>query len=286
MGRKPHRTGGITDSGVRRIPIDTIRLSAVTFLTFLPWLSSISLSSIHVHAIALQDIAHRFGRRWALRGVSIEVPRGEVLALLGHNGSGKSTLLRVASTVIRPTRGGGTVFGIDLVRHPAAVRAMVALLSTDPGVYGDLSAIENLIFAARMLGVAHDPLLMRRALDRVGLGREEHELARNMSSGMQRRLSIARLLLRQPQVLLLDEPYNSLDTAGAGLVNDLIRETRARGGTVLLVAHDIARAEGLPDRTLTMEDGVLIEDSATAAPDPAVVPIDAARSSSKLGGAR
>jgi heme exporter protein A len=237
-----------------------------------------------VHAIALQDIAHRFGRRWALRGVSIEVPRGEVLALLGHNGSGKSTLLRIASTVIRPTRGSGTVYGVDLVGHAAAVRSMVALLSTEPGVYGDLSAIENLSFAARMLGVAHDPLMMRRALDRVGLGREEHELARNMSSGMQRRLSIARLLLRQPQVLLLDEPYNSLDTAGAGLVNELIRETKARGGTVLLVAHDIARADGLPDRTLTMEDGVLIGDSAEAPVDSGILSIDAARAASRTGG--
>lgn len=209
-----------------------------------------------------------------------------MLALLGHNGSGKSTLLRVASTVIRPTRGGGSVFGVDLVRHPAAVRAMVALLSTEPGVYGDLSAFENLMFAARMLGVAPDPLLMRRALDRVGLGREEHELARNMSSGMQRRLSIARLLLRQPQVLLLDEPYNSLDTAGAGLVNELIRETRSRGGTVLLVAHDIARAEGLPDRTLTMEDGVLIDDSQVAANDPSVLSLDAARAAGKTGASR
>jgi heme ABC exporter ATP-binding subunit CcmA len=224
-----------------------------------------SVSPIPVHAIALQDIAHRFGRRWALRGVSLTVPRGEVLALLGHNGSGKSTLLRVASTVIRPTRGQGTIYGVDIVRQAATVRAMIALLSTDPGVYGDLTAFENLHFAARMLGVLPDPLALRRALDRVGLGRDEHELARNMSSGMQRRLSIARLLLREPQLLFLDEPYNSLDTEGAALVNALIRETRARGGTVLLVAHDIARAEGLPDRTVTIEDGVLIGDTRASA---------------------
>lgn len=216
----------------------------------------------------------------------MEVPRGEVLALLGHNGSGKSTLLRVASTVIRPTRGGGTVYGVDLVRHAAAVRSMIALLSTDPGVYGDLTAYENLQFAARMLGQSPDPLALRRALDRVGLGREEHELARNMSSGMQRRLSIARLLLRQPQVLLLDEPYNSLDVQGAALVNELIRETRQRGGTVLLVAHDINRAEGLPDRTLTMEDGVLIGDSSETPPDPAIVPIDTIRQNARSGGAK
>lgn len=229
-------------------------------------------------AIALQDVAHRFGRRWALRGVSLTVPRGEVLALLGHNGSGKSTLLRVVATAIRPTRGAVHVHGIDAMRNSATVREGIALLSTEPGIYGDLSALENLTFAARMLGTDSEPLALRRALDRVGLGREEHTLARTMSSGMQRRLSIARLLLRQPRLLLLDEPYNSLDSEGAELVNGLIRETQDRGGTVLLVAHDISRAGGLPDRTLTMEDGVLVDDSGESDDDPAVVPIDSARS--------
>ncbi|MBL0172042.1 MAG: ATP-binding cassette domain-containing protein [Gemmatimonadaceae bacterium] len=125
-----------------------------------------------VPAIVLDDIAHRFGRRWALRGVSISVAQGEILAIIGHNGSGKSTLLRVASTSVRPTRGTGAVFGRDIVKDPQAVRSMVALLSTEPGVYGDLTATENLRFAARMLGTSADSHALQRALDRVGLGRE------------------------------------------------------------------------------------------------------------------
>ncbi len=210
-------------------------------------------------AIVLDSIAHRFGRRWAVRGVSVRVASGEILAIMGHNGSGKSTLLRVAATAIRPTRGVGSVYGSDLVKDAQAVRAMVALLSTEPGVYGDLTALENMRFAARMLGAAAAPLVLQRALDRVGLGREGNERARNMSTGMQRRLSIARLLLREPRVLLLDEPYNSLDPEGAALVNDLMREARQRGGSVLLVAHDLARSAGLADRTLEMRDGLLDE---------------------------
>jgi heme exporter protein A len=220
-----------------------------------------------ISAIALEDIAHRFGRRWALRGVSLSAAEGEILAIIGHNGSGKSTLLRIAATAMRPTRGFGTILGADLVRDAQQVRTYVALLSTEPGLYGDLTAIENLRFSARMLGTSHDALVLQRALDRVGLAREGHERARNMSSGMQRRLSIARLLLRAPRVLLLDEPYNSLDPEGASLVNQLMRETRDGGGTVLLVAHDISRAAGLPDRTLEMRDGLFDDGSADAGAD-------------------
>lgn len=138
---------------------------------------------------------------------------------------------------------------------------MIALLSTDPGVYGDLTALENLRFAAQMLGVSDQTTVLQSALDRVGLGREGHERARNMSSGMQKRLSIARLLLREPRVLLLDEPYNSLDPDGAQLVNDIVRETRERGGSVLLVAHDLSRSDAIADRTIAMRDGVVEGDA-------------------------
>jgi heme exporter protein A len=193
--------------------------------------------------------------------VTLSVAAGEVLAIAGHNGSGKSTLLRVAATAIRPTRGAGTVFGADVVGHAQVVRSMVALLSTDPGVYGDLTALENLRFAAQMLAVPHTTSVLQGALDRVGLGREGHERARNMSSGMQKRLSIARLLLREPRVLLLDEPYNSLDPEGALLVNEIIRETRLRGGSVLLVAHDLSRSDAIADRTIAMRDGVIMGDA-------------------------
>lgn len=218
-------------------------------------------------AVSLRDVAHRYGRRWAVRGVSLTVARGEVLAIIGHNGSGKSTLLRIVATALRATRGSGHVWGADLIRDAVAIRQMVSLLSTDPGVYGDLTALENLRFSAEMLGVDGDRRLLQGALDRVGLGAEGDERARNMSSGMQRRLSIARLLLREPRVLLLDEPFNSLDQDGAALVNTLIRETRERGGSVLLVAHDISRATAGPDRTVEMHDGMLEDAMSAVMPD-------------------
>jgi len=189
--------------------------------------------------------------------VSLAVAPGEVLGIVGHNGSGKSTLLRIAATAVRPTRGGGNVFGADLIQSAHEVRSMVALLSTESGVYGDLTALENLRFAARMLGTPATADALQESLERVGLGQEGGTLARTMSSGMQRRLSIARMLLRRARLLLLDEPFNSLDKNGAGLVNQLMRDTCERGGSVVLVAHDLARAEQQPNRTVEMRDGLL-----------------------------
>jgi heme exporter protein A len=216
--------------------------------------------------LVCDGIAHRFGQRWALRGVSLTVHAGEAVAITGHNGSGKSTLLRIFATAIRATRGQASVAGADVIRDADVVRTRAALLSTDTGVYGDLSAEENLRFALRMLGrhatrAAHtsDTHAVREAIDAVGLAGEYTTRARVMSTGMQRRLSIARLLLWQPPVLLLDEPYNSLDTDGAALVNRLARTTLARGGSVLLVAHDLSRSDGIASRTLEMRDGELSE---------------------------
>lgn len=231
-------------------------------------------------AVELTAVAHRFGRRWALRGVSLRVVAGEALAVMGHNGSGKSTLLRVVATLLRPTRGSGTVFGHDLVREAGAVRASVGLLGHAPGLYDDLTAAENLTFAARMLGLPDDRAAVLAALEATGLPREvaATERARALSSGMRRRVALARTRLQRPRLLLLDEPYNSFDAAGVALVNDLVRETRERGGAALLVTHELARAEGVYDRVVELESGLLRAPSpsdaggtdATAAADDAI----------------
>jgi heme exporter protein A len=218
-------------------------------------------------AIALDRVAHRYGARWALRGVSLEVGPGEVLAVVGPNGCGKSTLLRVIATALRPTRGDGFVGGFDLRTDADAVRGVVALLSHDPALYGDLTAIENLAFAQRMLGQRVDRSSIGAALDRVGLGAEGETRARFMSSGMQRRLSIARLLLRSPRIVLLDEPYNSLDREGVALISELAAEVRAGGGTVVLVAHDLERGGGVEDRVVVMAEGLLVGEQPASRPE-------------------
>lgn len=209
-------------------------------------------------ALTLRGVARRFGRRWALRGVSLDVGAGEVVGVLGHNGSGKSTLLRVLSTVLRPSVGEAWVFGRHLVREAMEVRALTGFLAHSPGLYDDLTGSENLRFAVAML--AGDESHIAPTLERVGLWRERDERVRGYSAGMQRRLALGRLLLGRPRLLLLDEPYNNFDVDGIALVNDVIAETRARGGSALVVLHDRRQGERLLDRTIELARGMIASD--------------------------
>ena len=184
--------------------------------------------------------------------------------LLGHNGSGKTTLLRLLSTAIRPTRGRGAVFGHDLASRPDDVRPLVAYLGHDAGLYGDLTARENLRFAERMRR-PHDASPTREdriaaALERVGLNRHAEERTRGFSAGMKRRLALARVILAEPRLLLLDEPYASFDAPGIALVNELVVATRDAGGCVVVATHDPERSSEVATRALRMTDGLLAEE--------------------------
>jgi heme exporter protein A len=218
-----------------------------------------------VPAVEVSALARRFGGRWALRGVSLRVEPGEVVALLGHNGSGKTTLLRLIATSLRPTRGEGRVFGHDLVQESAEVREMVGVLGHSPALYGDLTAAENLRFAQRMYALPNDPAQIRSALATVGLEREADSRVRGFSAGMQRRLALARLVLRPPRLALFDEPYASFDTDGIALVNRYLAELKASGGAALVATHDLPRARPVADRVIALEAGRIIEASAPEA---------------------
>jgi heme exporter protein A len=204
----------------------------------------------------LEGVAKRFGRRWALRGVSLEVPAGAAYALMGHNGSGKTTLLRIVATTLRPTRGKGRVLGHDLSSGADAIREEVGALYHAAGVYGDLTARENLEFSRRMWG-GRSSVGVDEALERVGLTHAAEERAAGFSSGMTRRLALARLVMRPPKILLLDEPYASFDTDGIELVNQMVVVTVRRGGLVLIATHDPERSNGVVDGVITLQDGRL-----------------------------
>lgn len=208
-------------------------------------------------AIEANGLARRFGSRWVLRGASFRLEAGEAAGLVGANGSGKSTLLRVLATLLRASAGTATIYGADVVSAGDRVREVVGFLSPVSGVYEDLTAGENVAFAADMLGRPRSDA--QAALDRVGLAEMTRERVRGFSSGMMRRLALARLLIQMPRLILLDEPYNNLDTGGIALVNETIRETLARGGAVLAVVHDVASAAGVLDRWFSLRDGRVTE---------------------------
>jgi heme exporter protein A len=217
--------------------------------------------STRVPAIELSGIAERLGSRWALRGVTCTVAPGELVAVVGHNGSGKTTLLRVVATALRPTKGVGRVFGFDLKSEADDVRGLTSLLTFATGLYDDLTAAENLEFAQAMAGQPRDRKAIERALERVGLRADIHGKVRTFSSGMQRRVALARLYLRPANVLLLDEPYNSLDSGGVELIDELLIDVRKRGGSALVVLHDLERGQAMFDRVLELREGKVAGDS-------------------------
>ncbi|MCX5755674.1 MAG: heme ABC exporter ATP-binding protein CcmA [Gemmatimonadetes bacterium] len=226
-------------------------------------------------AIDARMLARRFGARWVLRGVSLALRSGEAAGLVGDNGSGKSTLLRLLCTLIRPNAGSATIFGADVVKSADRVRELVGFLSPVPGVYDDLTARENVRFAATMLG--RPAAQADAALERVGLVHVASERVRGFSSGMLRRLSLARLLVQAPRLILLDEPYNNFDAQGIELVNAVIRETVARGGSALVVVHDVGLAAPVVARWFGLRDGKI--EPLAGAPTRGVAPAGAFASS-------
>jgi heme exporter protein A len=202
----------------------------------------------------LKDVAVRLGLTPVLDGIDLELHPGESLGLAGPNGSGKTTLLRVLATLVTPSRGNGSVLGADLRSDQRwAVRSRIALLGHTPALYPELTLAENTELAARLTGRPTGGV--REVLRVVGLSAAADRRADHSSFGMQRRAEFARLLLTEPDLLLLDEPYAGLDRAAAGLVEALAEATRRRGGAVVLVSHDAGRLAPLVDRMLELTGG-------------------------------
>jgi heme exporter protein A len=186
-----------------------------------------------------------------LRNVSLQVPAGSTLAVLGRNGAGKSTLLRILATLLRPHAGEVLVFGEGLPRRGFAVRGRLGLLAHDPLLYRDLSGRENLSYHARLHGVGPDRI--EELLDAVGMRERADEPVRLLSRGLVQRLAVCRTVLHAPSLLLLDEPLANLDPAATELVGPLIG--RGSGATRVLTSHDPRAALAEADVVLGLEDG-------------------------------
>ncbi|HVR70881.1 MAG TPA: heme ABC exporter ATP-binding protein CcmA [Vicinamibacteria bacterium] len=208
-----------------------------------------------VFAVEAALLCRRYGRRWALVDVDLRLPRGAALMVAGRNGSGKSTLLRVLAGAISPTRGSARVAGFDLVADLDEVRRRTALLGHASYSYDALSALENLRIAARFLGRAHGREPLRALLDEVGLAERADDAVETFSAGMRRRFALARVLIQDADVVLLDEPYGQLDPPGFSLVDRLFGRLRERGRTVLMATHLLERGADLCDEGLVLEAG-------------------------------
>lgn len=206
-------------------------------------------------AIQLSALTRRMGSEPVLRGVDLEVAQGRMVVLRGGNGAGKTTLIKVLATRLRPTSGTAQLFGYDVLKQAPEVRRHIGLLSVLGGNYPVLTARENLLLAADLGGAQRQSV--GPLLDRVGLSAAADKYVRTFSSGMKKRLGLARLLLLDPQLWLLDEPHAALDDAGKDLVDRVVTDARARGRTVLMASHESDRRSLLPDAVLQLHDGRL-----------------------------
>lgn len=209
-------------------------------------------------AVELRGVTRVFDGLPAVSQVRLEVSRGETLWLCGGNGSGKSTLLRIIATALSPTFGSGSVLDGDLHRDREAIRGRVELLGHQARFYGDLTALENLRFVCRLYGVAPDRALP--ALERVGLDQVADVRTASFSQGMRQRLALARCLMRDPDLILLDEPYAGLDVDARVVVDDLLAEAVSRGRTVLVASHETP-PRGTISRRVLLAAGRIVDES-------------------------
>ncbi|MFB3888050.1 MAG: ABC transporter ATP-binding protein [Candidatus Bathyarchaeia archaeon] len=208
-------------------------------------------------AVEARELTKTFGSIRALDGVTFNIRPGEVYGLIGPNGAGKTTTLRIVSTLIVPTSGTVSVFGLDVVKQPDQVRRILSYLPEEAGVYRNLSGMEYLRFMANFQ--ANTDEAVREAAEISGLGERLKDRAKTYSKGMKRRLLLARALMAKPKLAILDEPASGLDVLHAYHVRQIIKTyVKERGVTVLLSSHNMLEVEFLCDRVALVNKGRIV----------------------------
>lgn len=209
------------------------------------------------NAIETKTLTKVFGDRKALDKVSIEVPEGAFLSIFGPNGAGKTTLVRTLATLSRATSGTALVAGFDAKEEPDKVREHIGLISHNPMLYPDLTAMENLMFTAQLYGVVNAEERVRELLRAVELDHRRFDVVRTFSRGMTQRLSIARALMNDPDVVFLDEPYAGLDPHAVEIFDGLIEQLRD-GRTFIMVSHDLQKGFDVCTHALVLARGRVV----------------------------
>ncbi len=210
--------------------------------------------------IHTEDLSKQFDSFWAVDGVNLDVPAGNVLVLLGPNGAGKTTTVRMLTSILRPTRGTARVAGYDVIQDADRVRGAVGVLTEHHGLYGRMNAVEYLEFYARLYRLDGAMAAQRRdsLLEQFGLSDDRKRRLGEYSKGMRQKLALVRALLHDPQVLLLDEPTSAMDPESARMVRDAIRSLRSGDRTILLCTHNLVEAEELADQVAIIRRGRII----------------------------
>ena len=211
--------------------------------------------------IQITGLRKAYGATLVLDDVDLVVRPGEAVGLLGPNGAGKTTLLKILATLVRPTRGTARIAGYDCVREAEQVRSVVGVVAHGAHVYDDLTALENLVFWTRFAGKPVDRDVLRSVLADVELDDCADTRVRTFSAGMKRRLSLARLLLARPRLILLDEPFSSLDQRARKWLDQYLQGFTAAGGAILMSTHAFGRELEVAERLLILANGRFVLDT-------------------------
>jgi ABC-2 type transport system ATP-binding protein len=209
-------------------------------------------------AIEVKDLVKKYGPLEALKGITFSVEEGEVFGLIGPNGAGKTTALRVLSTLLEVTSGNVTIYGFDLVKQSNEVRKIISYLPEDAGAYKNMKGIEYLRFIADFFSDRNRDQMLERAIRIADLGERLEDRIDTYSKGMQRRLLVARALMIQPKLAILDELTSGLDVINAQTIRRVVKESAKQGTTVLLSSHNMLEVELMCDRIALINDGLIV----------------------------
>ena len=209
-------------------------------------------------AIEVSGLTKSFGERPALRGIDLQIGRGEHVVIFGPNGAGKTTLLKILATLLRPSSGHVWLDGINIRDKPAQIRRQISLVSHQTFLYDDLTVYENLKFYARMYDVPSLEQKISEVISWVHLESRQHERVSTLSHGLQQRVSIARAVLHNPSILLLDEPEVGLDPHASTVIRDLLGSLNTGSRTVLMTTHNLERGLDVGDRVIILDRGKVV----------------------------
>lgn len=210
--------------------------------------------------IEIKKLTKQADNKLILRGIDLSITQGETVAILGPNGAGKSTLLKVLATLIKPTSGLVKINGLDLKKDHIEVKKMFGYLPHSSLLYDHYTPLENLMFFGNLYGVKDVENRARQLVNEVGLSFFINEPVKNFSRGMIQRIAIARAIIHEPKIMLLDEPHTGLDQGAITILNDVVLSMKDKGCTTLMVTHDFKQAAAICDRIIIVKNGKIADD--------------------------